>query len=135
MFELFEVEIIWCGIEFYVVGCIFIVVIVCEFCLCWLVDVRVVELCDKCIFGLWWCVKYLLMDFDDLNLGIYLGMFGILWVVIVDMLLCKYDYIDLYLDSGWLLCFNDLCCFGVLLYLMDVLIYLLLVNLGLEFLD
>lgn len=47
MFELFEVEIICWGIVFYFEGQCVECVIVCEWCLCWLIF----EDLDVCLFG------------------------------------------------------------------------------------
>ena len=133
--ELPEVETTRRGIEPHVAGRTLTAVTVREPRLRWPVDARVAELRDKRILGLRRRAKYLLMDLDDLNLGIHLGMSGTLRVVTADTPLRKHDHIDLHLDSGRLLRFNDPRRFGALLYLTDALTHPLLANLGPEPLD
>lgn len=47
---------------------------------------------------------------------LYLGMLGKLCVIDVLILIIKYDYVDIVLNIGKCLCFNDLRCFGVVLF-------------------
>ena len=133
--ELPEVETARRGIEPHVAGRTLTAVTVREPRLRWPVDARVAELRDKRIVGLRRRAKYLLMDLGDLNLGIHLGMSGTLRVVPAETPLRKHDHIDLHLDSGRLLRFNDPRRFGALLYLTDALTHPLLANLGPEPLD
>jgi len=133
--ELPEVETTRRGIEPHVAGRTLTAVTVREPRLRWPVDARVSELGERRILGLRRRAKYLLMDLGDLHLGIHLGMSGTLRVVAGGTPLRKHDHIDLHLDSGQLLRFNDPRRFGALLYLAEGLTHPLLANLGPEPLD
>ena len=112
--ELPEVETTRRGIEPHVAGRTLTAVTVREPRLRWPVDARVAELRDKRIVGLRRRAKR---------------------VVPAETPLRKHDHIDLHLDSGRLLRFNDPRRFGALLYLTDALTHPLLANLGPEPLD
>ena len=133
--ELPEVETTRRGIEPHVAGRVLTAVTVREPRLRWPVDARVGELRDRPIHAVRRRAKYLLIDLGDLELGIHLGMSGTLRVVEAGTPLRKHDHVDLHLDSGWLLRFNDPRRFGALLYLAEGLTHPLLANLGPEPLD
>ncbi len=133
--ELPEVETTRRGIEPHVAGRTLTAVTVREPRLRWPVDARVSALRDKRIVGLRRRAKYLLMDLGDLHLGIHLGMSGTLRVVAQETPLRKHDHIDLHLDSGQLLRFNDPRRFGALLSRAVGLSLPWLANLGPEPLD
>lgn len=67
----------------------------------------------------------------------YFGMLGLLVFLEVMFVLGVYDYFDLYIDCGllWLI---DLCCFGVVVWVVVLeveLVVILFGGLGLEFFD
>ncbi len=130
--ELPEVETTRRGIAPYVSGHALASVTVREARLRWPVDARVAELRDRPITALRRRAKYLLLELDDLNLGIHLGMTGTLRVVEQSTPLRKHDHVDFNLDSGRVLRFNDPRRFGAVLYLTDVAGSPLLAGLGPE---
>ena len=130
--ELPEVETTRRGIAPFVEGRVLRAVTVREPRLRWPVDARVGALRDQAILGLHRRAKYLLMTLDGLELGIHLGMSGTLRVVQADTPLRKHDHIDLLLDSGMVLRFNDPRRFGAVLYLEQGLTHPLLASLGPE---
>jgi len=130
--ELPEVETTRRGIAPFVEGRVLRSVTVREPRLRWPVDARVSALRDQAIFGLHRRAKYLLMTLDGLELGIHLGMSGTLRVVQADTPLRKHDHVDLSLDSGMVLRFNDPRRFGAVLYLEQGLTHPLLASLGPE---
>lgn len=133
--ELPEVETTRRGIAPYVAGRVLTSVTVREPRLRWPVDARVAALRDRPILDLQRRAKYLLLGLDGLQLGIHLGMSGSLRVVDASTPLRKHDHVDLGLDSGRVLRFNDPRRFGAVLYLPGGQTHPLLANLGPEPLD
>lgn len=130
--ELPEVETTRRGIAPYIEGRSLRAVTVREPRLRWPVDPRVAELRDRPILGLHRRAKYLLITLEGLELGVHLGMSGTLRVVGEDTPLRKHDHVDLHLDSGSVLRFNDPRRFGAVLYLEQGLVHPLLAKLGPE---
>lgn len=64
----------------------------------------------------------------------YLGMFGSLRLVESGILVSCYEYVDIELVLGMVLCYIDLWCFGVMFWSLVLLEYELLCNFGLELL-
>ena len=60
--------------------------------------------------------KYLLLELERGTLMLHLGMSGSLRVLAADAPRGKHDHVDLVLDSGQALRFNDPRCFGSLVY-------------------
>lgn len=130
--ELPEVETTRRGIAPYVTGHALSSVTVREARLRWPVDARVAALRDRPITALRRRAKYLLLELGDLSLGIHLGMSGTLRVVEQGAPLRKHDHVDLNLDSGHIVRFNDPRRFGAVLYLTDAASSPLLAGLGPE---
>lgn len=63
---------------------------------------------------------------------IYLGMFGSLCIFLEEFFFEKYDYVDLVMSNGKVLCYIDLCCFGVWLWIKELEGYNVLIYFGLE---
>jgi formamidopyrimidine-DNA glycosylase len=61
--------------------------------------------------------KYLLFELERGTLLVHLGMSGVLRLVEPDCPLAKHDHVDLQLDDGRLLRYNDPRRFGLILYL------------------
>lgn len=66
-------------------------------------------------------MKYLLLCIEIGSVLLYLGMSGVLCVLLLDMFVNMYDYVDIVIDVVLnklvcVLCFIDLCCFGCLLW-------------------
>jgi len=61
--------------------------------------------------------KYLLFNLEQGTLFIHLGMSGVLSLVDPDWPLSKHDHVDIELDDGQLLRYNDPRRFGLLLYI------------------
>jgi formamidopyrimidine-DNA glycosylase len=77
--------------------------------------------------------KYLLLQLKQGHIIIHLGMSGCLRLVASNELLKKHDHVDIELDSGKLLRFNDPRRFGCILWTTDVIEqHTLLKNLGPE---
>ncbi|WP_020675654.1 bifunctional DNA-formamidopyrimidine glycosylase/DNA-(apurinic or apyrimidinic site) lyase [Geopsychrobacter electrodiphilus] len=77
--------------------------------------------------------KYLLFKLDKGTLLLHLGMSGVLRLVKSEAPIAKHDHVDLRLDDGQLLRFNDTRRFGLLLYLQgDPNLHSLLQHLGPE---
>ncbi len=77
--------------------------------------------------------KYLIFNLDRGSLLVHLGMSGVLRLVDPDTPLKKHDHVDLELDDGQLLRYNDPRRFGLLLYLQgDPFSHRLLQHLGPE---
>jgi formamidopyrimidine-DNA glycosylase len=76
--------------------------------------------------------KYLLLITDVDALVIHLGMSGSLQLLPYPHVLKKHDHVDIILDNGKCLCFNDPRRFGVLLLRNTPLAQKLLDNLGIE---
>lgn len=132
MFELLEVEISCCGIELYLVGVIILYVVVCNGWLCWLVFEEIYCLSDVLVFSVCCCVKYLFLELLDGWIIVYFGMLGSLCILSEELFVEKYDYVDLVMSNGKVLCYIDLCCFGVWLWIRMLEGYLVLVYFGLE---
>lgn len=115
--ELPEVETTRRGIAPHVAGRTLSAVTVREPRLRWPVEARVGELRDRPITGLCRRAKYLLLSLGGPQLAIHLGMSGTLRVVQADTPLRRHDHVDLHLDSGKTLRFNDPRRFGAVLYL------------------
>lgn len=130
--ELPEVETTRRGIAPYIEGRTLSAVTVRESRLRWPVEERVAALRDRPIAGLCRRAKYLLLALDGPALGVHLGMSGTLRVVAEGTPLRKHDHVDLHLDSGQVLRFNDPRRFGAVLYLEPGLTHPLLANLGPE---
>ncbi|AFT68502.1 Formamidopyrimidine-DNA glycosylase 2 [Alloalcanivorax dieselolei B5] len=133
--ELPEVETTRRGIEPHLTGRRLRSVTVREPRLRWPVDERVAALRDRPVLAVRRRAKYLLLDLDGLYLGVHLGMSGTLRVVPEAAPLRKHDHVDLVLDSGQLLRFNDPRRFGAVLYLPDLEQHPLFTGLGPEPLD
>ena len=77
--------------------------------------------------------KYLLLQFPHGHLMIHLGMSGSLSLVERGTVAGKHDHVDIVLESGWLLRYNDPRRFGCVLWLEgEPMEHALLVNLGPE---
>ena len=77
--------------------------------------------------------KYLLFKLERGTLLLHLGMSGVLRLVDPDTPLAKHDHVDILLDDGQLLRYNDTRRFGLLLYLQgDPFFHRLLKHLGPE---
>ena len=114
--ELPEVETTLRGIRPHLQGRILKSVTVREPRLRWPVSEAIYALRDCPVVALRRRAKYLLIELEHGQLLIHLGMSGTLRVVDMDLPLRKHDHVDLLLDSGKVLRFNDPRRFGSVLF-------------------
>ena len=114
--ELPEVETTLRGIRPHLEGRILSAVTVRESRLRWPVSEALYGLKDCPVIALRRRAKYLLIELEAGQLMIHLGMSGTLRVVDAALPLRKHDHVDLLLDSGKVLRFNDPRRFGSVLY-------------------
>lgn len=117
MLELFEVEIVCCGFVFYLEGWVIMWVEVCCLDLCWLLLFDLVQVVmGVWVMGLWWWLKYILMDLENCgSIFLYLGMLGCMVIegVVMGEFLCDfvilfcYDYVVFWIDQVMQIIFND----------------------------
>lgn len=88
------------------------------------------------IFFFFCCVKYLILYIDKGDIIVYFGMFGLLGILKVsdNLFVGKYDYVDLIIEFGVILCYNDLCKFGCWFWVEKVEEYEFLKKFGFELL-
>jgi formamidopyrimidine-DNA glycosylase len=79
----------------------------------WAVNEDVQQACGQRVEGLWRRAKYLLIGLDSGGLLFHLGMSGSLRICAEDDITRKHDHIDVVLDNGQCLRFNDPRRFGV----------------------
>ena len=113
--ELPEVETTLRGIRPHLQGRTLKKVVVRESRLRWPVSESLYSLRDSQVLGVRRRAKYLLIDLDVGQLLIHLGMSGTLRVVDQDLPVRKHDHVDLLLDNGKMLRFNDPRRFGTVL--------------------
>ncbi len=114
--ELPEVETTLRGIRPHLQGRTLKAVTVRESRLRWPVSEALYALQDSPVVALRRRAKYLLIELEAGQVLIHLGMSGTLRVVEADLPLRKHDHVDLLLDSGKVLRFNDPRRFGAVLF-------------------
>ncbi|MZR62869.1 bifunctional DNA-formamidopyrimidine glycosylase/DNA-(apurinic or apyrimidinic site) lyase [Alcanivorax sp. DP30] len=114
--ELPEVETTLRGIRPHLEGQVLSEVVVRERRLRWPVSEELLTLRNSQVLALRRRAKYLLIELDCGELLIHLGMSGTLRVVDQSVPLRKHDHVDLQLDSGKVLRFNDPRRFGTVLF-------------------
>lgn len=115
--ELPEIETVKNGLTPHLIDQTVRTAIIREHRLRWPIDSRLPQwLTGQCIKALRRRSKYLLIDFDTGSLIIHLGMSGKLTIVNNEADIKKHDHVDIVLDHGAILRYNDPRRFGAILW-------------------